>query len=183
MLTDRRLYCRALAIIAGLTCAASVSAAPAVIAGGALDPAYSDADIYLGDPPTPKVPAGPACRAAKAYVDYHQAGHFAQVPSLFAPDAILMEPSRLNVRGTAGITQFYAKAIGALKPEIAAVIYLGDATDCMVELAVRQVIDGKPRWRLASMDHFTVDGSGRIIRMVAFQRPSKMGLKPPHMDK
>ena len=179
-------HCLHRAMLVGLAALFSTSdaiAAPVVIAGGALDPAYDDADIYIAMPPPPKVPAGRACKMAKTYVDYHQAGRFADVPSLFAPDAILLEPSRLKVRGMEGITQFYAKAIGSMKPEIAAVIYLGNASDCMVELAVRQMIDGKPRYRLASMDHFTVGASGKIIRMIAFQRPSKMGLTAPHMDK
>lgn len=167
----------------GLLCASAASAGPVVIAGGALDPAYTGADVYIDTPAPAKIPSGPACKAAKAYVDYHQAGRFAEVPSLFADDAALLEPTRLNIRGKEAITQFYAKAIGSLKPEIAAVFYLGDASDCMVELAVRQPIDGKPRYRLASMDHFTVDARGRIIRMIAFARPGNIGLRPPQMDK
>lgn len=168
--------------LAGLLWASAASAGQVVIAGGALDPAYTGADVYIDTPPPPKVPRGQACKMAKAYVDYHQAGRFADVPGLFAADAALLEPTRLNIRGKEAITKFYAKAIGSLKPDIAAVFYLGDATDCMVELAVRQMIDGKLRYRLASMDHFTVDATGKIIRMVAFQRMSNIGLKPPHID-
>jgi SnoaL-like domain len=163
--------------------AAPAGAAPVVIAGGALDPAYTQADVYLDTPPAPPVPAGPACAAARAYVELHQAGRYAEVADLFSDDAALLEPSRLDVRGKAGITRFYVDAIGRLKPDIVGVFYLGDATDCMVELAVRQMIDGKLRYRLASMDHFTVDASGKVIRMVAFQRPSKIGLAPPQLDK
>jgi hypothetical protein len=33
-------------------------------------------------------------------------------------------------------------------------------------------IAGKPRYKLASVDHFTLNAAGEFIRMVAFARPS-----------
>ncbi len=183
MTKSRRNICSTLAL-AGLLTSASVMAEPVVIAGGALDPAYSaQADVYLVPPPPARVPRGPACAAAKAYVDLHRAGRYAEVPNLFAADAALLEPTRQDIRGKEAITRFYANAIGAIKPDITAVFYVGDATDCMVELAIRQVIDGKPRYRLASMDHFTVDAPGKVVRMIAFARPSRIGITPPHPEK
>lgn len=158
---------------------AVASAAPVAIAGGDLDPSQSRADVYIATPAPATPPAGPACATAKTYVDYVRAGRFGDMATLFTPDAALLEPTRQNVRGGAAIADFYQHTIGAMRPELIAVFYLGDDTDCMVELAVRGVVDGAPRYHLASMDHFTVDASGKIIRMVAFVRPSDVGLRPP----
>ncbi len=167
---------------AGMAARPGTPTGPVVIAGGAIDPAHTEADVYIDTPDVPTIPPGPACKAAKTYVDYHQAGRYADISGLFADDGALLEPTRLNLRGKAAITQFYEQAIGKLKPDLAAVFYIGNATDCMVELSIRQIIDGRPRYRLASMDHFTVDKGGKVIRMIAFNRPSKIGLTPPRMS-
>lgn len=179
LLLARLSLARLLLAIAASTFSALASAAPVTIAGGDLDPGQPRADVYLATPPSAQPPAGAACALAKTYVDYVRAGRFAEMAGLFTPDAALLEPTRQNVRGGAAIARFYQTTIGAMRPDLIAVFYLGDQTDCLVELAVRTMIDGAPRYRLASVDHFTVDSSGKAVRMVAFARPSDLGLKPP----
>ena len=174
---------RLLLAIAASAFASLASAAPVTIAGGDLDPNQPRAAVYLATPPAASPSPGPACAVAKTYVDYIRAGRFADMASLFTPDAPLLEPTRQNVRGGAGIAHFYQTTIGAMRPDLIAVFYLGDRTDCMVELAVRTMIDGAPRYRLASVDHFTVDAAGKVVRMIAFPRPSDMGLKLPQPAK
>ena len=39
------------------------------IAGGTLDPAFPDADVYLEAPPSAPVPPGKACQLAAHYVE------------------------------------------------------------------------------------------------------------------
>jgi hypothetical protein len=157
------------AVLAGTGTAYS---AAVTIAGGELDSSVSGADVYVGVPESASVPPGTACRVAKSYVDYIQAGRFSEVVDLFADDAVILEPTRQNVRGRARIVEFYQGTIGKMKPELVAVSYLGDDTDCMVALAVRANIAGELRYKLASVDHFTLNAKGKIMRMVAFVRPS-----------
>src|SRR5271156_389523 len=100
--------------------AASISAAPSGVPmpGGALDPSLSGAaDAYLTRPTT--ATAGPACRAAKAYVDLIQDGQYDKVVNLFARDAVLMEPRHSPPRiGHDQIDDFFRSVIAPGKPQI-----------------------------------------------------------------
>jgi hypothetical protein len=40
----------------------------------------------------------------------------------------------------------------------------------MMEVAARSEIDGALRYRLSAINHFTVDASGKVIRLISFQR-------------
>ncbi|MDE2303583.1 MAG: nuclear transport factor 2 family protein [Sphingomonadales bacterium] len=145
--------------------------APMAITGGALDPAWPDADVFLGIPPEPRVPPGRACAVAARYVRLVNAGEYAAVAALYADDATFLDPMRPNLHGRAEIDAFYTRQIGAMKPRIRAVTYLGNASECMVELAREVMLDSKPRTVLVSVDHFVVRRDGRISAMVAFARP------------
>jgi len=147
--------------------------APRAIAGGALDPAWPDADVYLATPPEPRVPPGRACAVAARYVSLVNADEYAKVAALYADDATFLEPMRPNLHGRAEIDAFYTRQIGAMKPRIRGVTYLGNARECMVELAREVMLDGKPRTVLVSVDHFVVRRDGRIAAMVAFARPAR----------
>jgi hypothetical protein len=144
--------------------------AAVTIAGGELDPNVSGVDVYVGVPESASIPPGAACRVAKSYVDYIQAGRYCEVADLFADDAVILEPTRQHVRGRARIVEFCQTTIGKMKPELIAVSYLGNDTDCMVALAVRTNIAGELRYKLASVDHFTLNTAGKVTRMVAFVR-------------
>jgi hypothetical protein len=58
-----------------------------------------------------------------------------------------------------------------MKPQIVAVAYTGDDRQCMVALAHRVELGGRPRYMLASVDHFILRDDGKIDSMVAFARP------------
>ena len=156
-----------------LTALLLATPAPMAIAGGALDPAWPDADVYLATPPEPRVPPGPACAVAARYVHLINAGEYASVAALYADDATFLEPMRPNLHGRAEIDAFYTRQIGTMKPRIRAVTYLGNARECMVELAREVMLEGKPRTVLVSVDHFVVGRNGRIAAMVAFARPPR----------
>jgi len=157
----------ALAIGAG-----RVHSAPITIAGGELDATITNADVYVGVPARASVPPGSACRAAGRYVDHVRAGRFVELVELFADDAVVLEPAGRTLRGRKEISEFYTGTIGKLRPDVIDVAYTGDAIDCMVVLAVRIDIAGEPRYKLASVDHFTLNAAGKFIGMVAFARPS-----------
>lgn len=144
---------------------------PMTIPGGQLDPAYPDADVYLGEPDNPAPPPGRACGLAKRYVDLVNAGKYAEVAALYADDATFLEPMRPTLHGRTEIDHFYTKRIGAMAPTVRAVKYFGDDNECMVELALQTEIAGRKRWVLVSMDHFILDAEGKVKSMTAFARP------------
>jgi hypothetical protein len=126
-------------------------------------------DIYLGAPPAAVADPATACAVAARYVEAVNARRYADIAALFAPDGIFYEPSQAIARGRAAIEEAQRR-IGQIKPQIVPVAYVGNKTDCMVELAVGVEIDGKSRQMLVSIDHFTVDGKGLASRMIAFAR-------------
>jgi hypothetical protein len=146
---------------------------PMTIPGGALDPAWPDADVYVEAPPAPPVPRGPACALAARYVRLINAGEYEQVVALYADDASFLEPMRPSLHGRAEIDAFYTRQIGGMKPHIRAIAYLGNARECMVELAREVMLDGKPRTVLVSVDHFVLGRDGRVTAMIAFARPAR----------
>lgn len=166
------------AAIIGLALSASgvVAEAPpaaTAIAGGALDSRFPGAEVYLAAPVRAKRPAGKACAVAEAYVDHINAGQFRAVADLFADDALLLEPSRHTYLGMVQIRSFYEGKIGTMRPEVMPVAYLGDDSDCMVELAAKSDFGGTRLYALVSVDHFTLDVHGKVARMVAFARPPR----------
>lgn len=147
--------------------------------GGALDPVLLGvADAYVTRPATAR--AGAACKAASTYVDRVQARQYEKVVDLFASDAVLMEPgSRRPHVGRDQIDSFFRNVIGPMKPQIVAVTYVGEGSDCFVELAVELPVNGQPRYVLTSVDHFTIEESGAITRMIAFSRALSATARTP----
>ena len=144
-----------------------------VIAGGELDPAIPGAEVYLNPPASGAVPPGRACALAARYVELVSAGRAEEVADLYADDAVILEPSRENMRGIDAIRSFYRTRLATMKPQITAVAYTGDDRDCMVELVSKRELQGQMRYMLVSVDHFTLGADGKAIRMVAFARPPR----------
>jgi len=144
---------------------------PLVAPGGLLDPAYPDADVYIGTPERPAVPPGKACEVAARYVELVNAGKYAEVAALYADDATFLEPMRPNLHGREQIDEFYTKRIGAMQPQVIAVAYFGSDTECVVDLALQTKMGDADRWVLVSVDHFIIGPDGKIRSMTAFSRP------------
>jgi hypothetical protein len=144
-----------------------------VIPGGQLDPAYPDADVYIGTPRPAKAPPGRACAVAQRYVELINGGDYAGVAALYADDATFLEPMRPTLHGRAQISAFYTQRIGSMKPQIMAVSYLGNDSECVVTLTRRVEIDGRQRYVLVSVDHFLINSDGKILSMAAFARPAR----------
>ena len=146
---------------------------PSPTPGGPFDTNVTGAEVYVGVPQRAKRPAGKACAVAEAYVDHINSGRYRDAADLFADDGVLFEPSRRTYRGRAEIRTFYEGQIGGMRPEVVPVAYLGNDRECMVELAVKTAIGGAQRFALVSIDHFTLDGKGRVASMIAFPRPPR----------
>ena len=168
-MTTRKLSMALTALL--MTAAALGAPIPVQIAGGTLDPVFEDADIYIGIPKSATATPGTACRVAQDYITYVQNGQYDKVVELFAKTAVVLEPTRQHVQGRDAITKFYTETIGRMKPDIVAVAYVGDKTDCMVSIAAGDRNATQPHYKLASVDHFTLDATGKVVSMVAFVRP------------
>jgi hypothetical protein len=144
-----------------------------IVPGGELDPAFPGADVFISTPRQPTIPPGRACEAARRYVELINAGDYSGVAALYADDATFLEPMRPTLHGRQQIDEFYNKQIGAMKPRIVGVSFLGGETECMVLLALRTEIDGQERYVMVSVDHFLVNAEGRIVSMIAFARPPR----------
>jgi hypothetical protein len=159
----------ALAAIAALASPAPAADAPLLAPGGALDPSLRPRDVYLGTPVAAVPDRATACRVAERYIQLINSEHFADLPALFAEDAQVFSPTLEIALGRKALGAFYAQ-VGALKPHIIPVAYVGTRSECMVEFAVRATVDGKPRHVLAVIDHFTLNKAGLATRMIAFSR-------------
>jgi hypothetical protein len=158
----------ALAAIAAL--ATPAAAGPPLLApGGTLDPSLRPRDVYLGTPVAAVPDRATACRVAERYIQLIDGGRFADLPSLFAEDAQIFSPTQEIAVGRKALGAFYA-GVGKLKPHIIPVAYVGTKSECLVEFAIRARIDGKPRYVLAVIDHFTLNKAGLATRMIAFGR-------------
>jgi hypothetical protein len=157
----------------GPAAAQSPAPSPMVAPRGLLDPAFPDAEVYIGTPQAAAEPSGPACKLAAHYVELVNAGQYAAVAALFADDATFLEPMRPNLQGRAQIDAFYTKRIGAMQPQVRAIGYFGSDTECMIELTLQTRIAGQQRYVLVSVDHFILGPGGRIKSMVAFARPAR----------
>ena len=166
---------RIAAFLLGLTApgAALALEPPMIVAGGQLDPAFPNADVYIDTPAAPTLPPGRACALAQHYVELINAGQYLEVAGLFADDATFLEPMRPTLHGRAEIDNFYSKRIGALAPQVMGVSFFGNDGECMVELALQTVIAGQKRWALVSIDHFILGEDGKVKSMTAFARPPR----------
>lgn len=171
-MTDRRLIAALLLAITAPGAALALEP-PMTIAGGQLDPAFPNADVYLGTPATPTVPPGRACALAQRYVELVNAGKYPEVAALFADDATFLEPMRPSLHGRAEIDAFYIKRIGAMAPQVMGVSFFGNDSECMAELALQTEIGGDKRWALVSIDHFILSEDGKVKSMTAFSRPPR----------
>ena len=167
-------------VVAGLILMASswAGADESLVApGGRLDPAYPDAEIYLEVPGVPSIPEGAACRVAKRYVDLVNDQQYAELADLYSQDATFLEPVRPGLRGRAAIRDFYARRIGSFQPKVTPVAFVGNESECMMELAMEMPVDGRPRWILVSVDHFVLDDDGKVKLMVVFARPPTKAMR------
>ena len=63
------------------------------------------------------------------------------------------------------------------KDVIAPVAFVGNESECMMELAMEMPVDGRPRWILVSVDHFVLDDDGKVKLMVVFARPPTKAMR------
>jgi hypothetical protein len=173
------LKCLALTVAtSGLACAA-VAADSVAIPGGQLDTTISGLDVFIGEPKPADPGTTPACLQAKKYVDTLRAGKYAEMASLFADHATFLDPLRKNVNGHLNIADFYQNTIGPMHLTVVGVAFVGQGSDCILELAVKEKVNGQERYVMGGLDHFTLNAAGKFSRMVVFTRPPPAGAVLP----
>jgi hypothetical protein len=169
---------RGFAWIAGV--AAAVMLASTGQAGAATGRGHFDPDLgthwplHLVFPEKPQraVPTkGSACEIAEQYVNIVESGGGAKVVALFAPDAEFVGSLNRVMRGREEIAGFYAQVPG-LVADAVPISFVDRGNECFMELAVKTVADGEGRYRLAAIDHFTINSQRQIRRLVIFLRPA-----------
>jgi hypothetical protein len=167
-----------LTLLAGTIGGLAIPAQATSIPGGVIEESLrSQAETYVAKPTS--ATAKPSCRAAEQYVHLINNHRYGEVATLFADDAIVLEPRRDGGhRGRAEINQFYTETIGRIQPDLVAVAYTGAGTSCFVALAIKLLINGQERYALGSVDHFLQNRRGKVTTMIAFARPFGSGVAP-----
>ena len=127
-------------------------------------------DIFDAAPSAARAPPGP-CSAPKAYVDLINSGRYGEIGTLFAEDAVFVAPNGKVLHGRPAIQAFYGAYLSQTRPDIIPLSFIADGRECLMELAFRA--PGKGPYRLAAIDHWSINAAGKAERMVVFVRPQQ----------
>ena len=152
--------------------AAIVLAIPAV--ASAQVSIHPPGDVFDTPPPAATTRGKRACLPAQKYVDLIAAERYDQLGSLFADDATFVTPIGKVLHGSAAIGDFYMGFLPTIKPRNVPITFIADGDECVMELVTATNMDNYAKYRLAAIDHFTVDKRGKIRHMVVFLRPQSL---------
>lgn len=135
---------------------------------------HPSGDVFDTPPPAASTRGKRACQPAQKYIDLTAAGHYDQLGSLFADDATFVTPTGSVLHGSKAIGDFYMAFLPTLKPRNVPISFIADGNECVMELVTATNMDNYAKYRLAAIDHFTVDKQGKIRHMVVFLRPQSL---------
>lgn len=135
-------------------------------------------DVFDTPPPAASTRGKRACQPAQKYVDLIAAGRYDQLGSLFADDATFVTPIGKVLHGPAAIGEFYMGFLPTIKPRNVPISFIADGNECVMELVTATNMDNYEKYRLAAIDHFTIDKHGKIRHMVVFLRPQSLQVQP-----
>lgn len=139
---------------------------------------HPEADIFDAAPPAASAKGKRACAVAQRYVDLIAAERYDQVGTLFADDAVFVTPVGKVLHGAADIGRFYGDLMPKLKPRNVPISFMADGNECIMELVTATNMDNYAKYRLAAIDHFTVNKQGKIRHMVVYLRPQSLQSAP-----
>ena len=125
------------------------------------------------------------CAVAHAYIDLVHHGDYAGIGNLFAEGAEYLSYARPEpFHGPKEVAEIYRHILsdadngGQLgKPaDVMVRSYVGQGPYCVIELGAKGKTASADDYTLISVDHITIDASGKISRFVVYVRP---GLKLP----
>ena len=162
-------------IITALTAAMALAIPAAALAQVSVHPT---GDVFDTAPPAASARGKRACQPAQKYIDLTAAGHYDQLGSLFADDATFVTPIGTVLHGPTAIGNFYLGFLPTIKPRNVPISFIADGDECVMELVTATNMDNYAKYRLAAIDHFTVDKRGKIRHMVVFLRPQSLQAQP-----
>ena len=125
------------------------------------------------------------CAVAHAYIDLVHHGDYAGIGNLFAEGAEYLSYARPEpFHGPKEVAEIYRNILSGAgnggqlgRPaDVRVRSYVGQGPYCVIELETKGKIASADDYTLISVDHITIDASGRISRFVVYVRP---GLKLP----
>ncbi|MGE0387425.1 MAG: nuclear transport factor 2 family protein [Gammaproteobacteria bacterium] len=131
---------------------------------------HPQGDVFDTAPPAASAQGKPACQPAQQYVDITAQRRYQDLGSLFAEDAVFVAPNGKVLRGADEIGAFYAAFLPTIDPDNVPISFIADGSECVMEL-VSRIKHGDGKYRLAAIDHFTVNAAGKIVHMVVYLRP------------
>ncbi len=172
-MVDRGKLAGLIALTAAVVLAAGVQAARAGdgVSGSQARIVLAQAEGSAGNGAAATTGGAGACAAPHQYVDLINAGKYDEIGGLFADDAVYLGPDGKTRYGSKAIGEFYTQFLGALKPQVKAASFIQDGDNCLMELANQNKLSGK--YSLVAIDHFTVDGQGKIARFIVYLRPGE----------
>lgn len=136
-------------------------------------------DVFDSPPPAASASGRPACQVAQRYIDLTAEEKYDQLGSLFSDDAVFVAPTGTVLRGSKAIGEFYATFLPRIKPRNVPISFIADGNQCVMELVSATNLDNYAKYRLAAIDHFTVDQNGKIRHLVVYLRPQPPAPKAP----
>ena len=105
---------------------------------------------------------------ADRYVEIINAGRYSELKELFADDAVFLAPGRQEFRGREAIGAFYERFLAEIRPTSRIVSYVEQGNDCVYELEAMS--SGSTEFQLGAIDHATLDGDGKVVRLSVFTK-------------
>lgn len=131
-------------------------------------------DVFDAAPPAATTRGKRACKPAQRYVDLIAAERYDQLGTLFADDAVFVTPIGTVLHGPAEIGDFYKAFLPTIKPRNVPITFIADGDECVMALVTATNLDNYAKYRLAAIDHFTVNKEGKIRHMVVYLRPQSL---------
>jgi len=123
---------------------------------------------YSTPPARAKAAPGTACEAAERYVTLQGSGRQSEIAALFAEDADVLAMGAGVMHGHAVLAQYFSRPVN--RPVIP-ITFIDKGRECFMELAAANPDDPSGEYRLAAIDHFTLDESGLVKRLIIYLRP------------
>ena len=87
---------------------------------------------------------------------------------------MFVTPIGTVLHGPTEIGDFYNSFLPKIKPRNVPISFIADGDECVMELVTATNLDNYAKYRLAAIDHFTVNKQGKIRHMVVYLRPQSL---------
>jgi hypothetical protein len=165
----------AMGMVSALSLGSMATAAPADVKDPVVGSHWPAESAFTTPPVRAKPRPGSACEVADRYVTLQGAARQNEIAELFAPNGSLLGMSETVVRGRDQLKEHYSYATSR---KVIPISFVDHGRECFMELASPRFGDDAGLYRLAAIDHFTLDENSRIERLVTYIKPGITGTPP-----